>query len=297
MILIMDRIIFKIWKMFGIDKLIPDEKYLRVMYHIMMKEKLDINHPKTFNQKLQWLKLHDRKSTYPLMVDKYEAKKFVEKLIGEQYIIPTLGVWYSFDEIDFGRLPSRFVLKCTHDSGGIIICKDKESLNSDDARKRIEKCLNNNYYFNGREWPYKTVKPRIIAEKYMEDADSTRDLTDYKIYCFNGEPKLVQVISDRFSGKLMNDHYTLEWEKLDLTRGKYAVSSVPITKPLELDEILSLATKLCIDTYFARIDFYIINHHIYFGEITFFPSSGFVPFNPPKWDKILGEWIHLPIDD
>ena len=164
---------------FNFLKFIPDESYLKLLYFIRMKKILNLKNPKTFNEKLQWLKLNDRKSQYSLMVDKYEAKKYVQSSIGEQYIIPTYGVWNSFNEIDFNSLPNKFVLKCTHDSGGVVICQDKELLNIELAKQKINKSLKCNFYYVGREWPYKNVKPRIIAEKYLEDK-STSDLKDYK---------------------------------------------------------------------------------------------------------------------
>lgn len=278
-------------------RLIPDSIYLRIMFKKTIGEELDLSHPRTFNEKLQWLKLHDRDPIHVKMVDKYEAKAYVSQILGSEYVIPAYGVWDSFDDIPFECLPDQFVLKCTHDSGGLVICKDKQKLNLEEARKKIEKSLQTNYYWIGREWPYKNVKPRIIAEQYMEDTDKPGELTDYKIHCFNGEPKLVQVITDRFlDSGMINDHYTLDWEKLDLVRGHYAASDKSVPRPPEIDEMLKLAKKLCQGTYYVRTDFYIIAHRVYFGEITFFPASGFNPFHPDKWDKIWGEWLKLPID-
>ena len=163
---------------------IPDSIVLKCIYRSELNKKLNLNNPKTFNEKLQWLKLYDRKDIYTTMVDKYEAKKYVAGIIGEEYIIPTIGIYNSFDEIDFDKLPKRFVMKCTHDSGGIIICKDKSNFNKVLAKKKIEKSLKKNYYYGGREWPYKNVKPRIIIEEYMEDKKH-HELRDYKIFCFN----------------------------------------------------------------------------------------------------------------
>ncbi|MBQ9167318.1 MAG: glycosyl transferase [Oscillospiraceae bacterium] len=275
----------------------PDGVYLRRMYKALMGKELNLEQPITFNEKLQWLKIHNRKPEYPMMVDKYEAKQYVTSLIGEKYIIPTYGVWNKFEDISFKELPNRFVLKCTHDSGGLVICKDKSTLKFSDARKKIEKSLKFDFYSFGREWPYKNVKPRIIAEQYMEDETNKGGLTDYKIHCFNGEPKVIQVISDRFSHDgMINDHYYPTWEKLDLVRGHHATSNKSIPRPNEMDEMLGLAKTLSVGIPYLRTDFYIVNHQIYFGELTFFPASGFNPFHPEKWDYVWGDWIKLPTD-
>lgn len=281
-----------------LSRLIPDRIWIARQYKKVFGTSINLEKPQTFNEKLQWLKLYDRKPIYTVMVDKYEAKKFVSDIIGQDHIIPTYGIWSNFNDIRFDSLPDQFVLKCTHDSGGLVICKDKRGLDIKNAQEKIETCLSHNFYFAGREWPYKKVKPRIIAEKYMEDTDKSGELTDYKVHCFNGEPKLVQVITDRYlDSGMINDHYTLDWQKLDLARGNYSKSKESIPKPVELDEMLRLSKLLCKDTYYVRTDFYIIDHQIYFGEITFYPSSGFTPFHPDKWDKILGDWIKLPTDE
>lgn len=278
-------------------KLIPDRMYLSVLFRCIFGRKLNLENPKSFNEKLQWLKLYAREPIYTTMVDKYEVKKHVIDIIGEGHIIPTLGIWERFEDIDFETLPDKFVLKCTHDSGGLVVCRDKASLDIDAAHRKINKCLKKNFYWEGREWPYRSVKPRIIAEQYMEDTDKPGELTDYKIHCFNGEPKIVQVITDRFlESGMINDHYTLDWEKLDLVRGNYAASDKSVPKPPEIDEMLKLAKILCQGTYYVRTDFYIIANHVYFGEITFFPAAGFTSFRPDEWDDIWGEWIKLPTD-
>lgn len=178
----------------GYLKTMPDEKYLKLMFRARMGKKLNLDEPQTFNEKLQWLKLYNRKPEYTRMVDKYEAKAYVAERIGAEHIIPTLGIWNSFDEIDFNKLPMQFVLKCTHDSGGLVICKDKEKLDIKAAREKIEKSLKNSYYDWGREWPYKDVKPRIIAEQYMAD-----NLRDYKLFCFDSIPRMTLVCSERFT--------------------------------------------------------------------------------------------------
>lgn len=268
-----------------------DEEYIKLKYFYKMKKKLDVDNVKTFNEKLQWLKLYDRNPEYTKMVDKYEVKKYVSNIIGEQYIIPTLGVWDRFEDINFEELPNQFVLKCTHDSGGLVICKDKNNFNINEAKKKINKSLIRNYYYHGREWPYKNVEPRIIAEEYMVDESGT-ELKDYKIYCFNGEPKIIQVDFNRFKGHKRR-MYTIAWKPLKMNL-IYSINDTKINKPNKLDEMLNLTRILAKDISFVRIDFYVINDKIYFGEMTFYPESGFGKFQPDEWDEMLGSWLELP---
>lgn len=271
-------------------KWMTDEAYLRFVYKIAMGKKLDLENPKTFNEKLQWLKLHNQKEIYTTIVDKYEAKKYVEKIIGSEYLIPTIGVWNNFDEIDFNTLPDQFVLKCTHDSGGLVVCRDKSRLDMDAARKKIEKSLSSNFYYMGREWPYKDVPHRIIAEQYMAD-----DLRDYKLFCFDGVPRMTLVCSERFTKDgLKEDFYDEAWNHLDVRRPAHGNAVLPIQRPKQYELMKELAAKLSEKMPFARIDFYEINEKVYFGEITFYPASGFEGFKPEEWDLKLGEWIKLP---
>ncbi len=270
---------------------IPDTVYLKLVYRIHMHRELNIKNPKTFNEKLQWLKLHDRKEIYTTMVDKYLVKDYVENLIGKKYIIPTLGVWSQFDAIDFDRLPNQFVLKCTHDSGGLVVCLDKTKFDKQKAKKKIEESLKTNYYRNCREWPYKNVIPRIIVEPYMKD-DKLDELIDYKIMCFNGEPKMAFTCTERFNGELKVTFFDLDWNPLPFER-HYPSSKKKISKPQHLDTMLCLAKKLSKDIPFVRVDFYEINNKVYFGELTFFPGSGFEEFTPNEYDLKLGEMITL----
>ena len=271
-------------------KWMSDEAYLRFVYKIAMGKKLDLENPKTFNEKLQWLKLHNQKEVYTTIVDKYEAKKYVGKIIGSEYLIPTIGVWNNFDEIDFNTLPDQFVLKCTHDSGGLVVCRDKSRLDMDAARKKIEKSLSSNFYYMGREWPYKNVPHRIIAEQYMAD-----DLRDYKLFCFDGAPRMTLVCSERFTEEgLKEDFYDEAWNHLNVQRPAHGNAILPIQRPKQYELMKKLAAKLSEKMPFARIDFYEINEKVYFGEITFYPASGFEGFKPEEWDLKLGEWIKLP---
>ena len=278
----------------GLFNWMSDETYLKIAYRSLMGKKLDLKNPKTFNEKLQWLKLYDRKPIYTTMVDKYEAKKYVASIIGEQYIIPTLGVWDKFEDIDFDKLPNQFVLKCTHDSGGLVICRDKSKFDIQAAREKINKSLKRNYFWQGREWPYKNVKPRIIAEKYMEDSQ-TKDLKDYKFMCFNGKVNCSFVCTERHTNTgLKVTFYDRNWKIMPFER-HYPRSKTPISKPLNYDKMMELAEILSKDISFIRVDFYSVQEKIYFGELTFYPGSGFEEFSPFIWDKKIGDWIKLPI--
>lgn len=271
-----------------------DEKYLKAAYKARFKRTLDLKNPQTYNEKLQWLKLYDRRPEYTRMVDKYEVKKFVADLIGELYIIPTLGVWDRVEDIDFDSLPNQFVLKCTHDSGGLVICRDKKSLDLDYVRTKLTKSLKRNYYLHCREWPYKDVKPRIIAEKYMVD-ESGYELKDYKFFCFDGEPKALFIASDRgIEGEETKfNFYDMDFNLLPFTNG-HPNSTKPIYKPNGFERMKELAAILSKGIPHVRVDFYYINGQIYFGELTFFHWSGMTPFVPEEWDYTFGSWIKLP---
>ncbi|MBQ2818876.1 MAG: glycosyl transferase [Clostridia bacterium] len=271
-----------------------DEKFLKKVFKLRLGRKLDLENPQTFNEKLQWLKLYDRKPIYTTMVDKYKVKKYVADIIGEEYIIPTIGVWNNFDEIDFDALPNQFVLKCTHDSGGLIICRDKSKLDINAAREKINKALRRDYYLYSREWPYKAVKPRIIAENYMEDT-KTAELRDYKFFCFDGEVKAMFIATDRASKieETKFDFFDENYNHLPFTNGHPNADVLP-EKPEKFELMKELASKLSKGIPYLRVDFYEVDGKIYFGELTFYHWSGFVPFEPTQWDYTLGEWITLP---
>ena len=271
-----------------------DEEFLKKMYRYCLKKDLNLNDPQTFNEKLQWLKLYDRKPIYTTMVDKYEVKKYVADIIGEEYIIPTLGVWDKFEDINFDSLPEQFVLKCTHDSGGLVICKDKSKLDMDSTRKRVNKFLKREYYWKWREWPYKDVKPRIIVEKYMQDR-ANAVLPVFKFFCFNGKPKIIQTIQNDKQKNESIDYFDTEWNLLEL-RQNFPNSEKPFEKPEKLSEMLTLAETLAKDSSpFIRVDFYEINGMVYFSEFTFYSDAGLAKFEPEEWDRILGSWIQLPV--
>ncbi len=272
---------------------LPDSICIQMMYFYHFHKFANLKDPKTFNEKLQWLKLHDRNPEYTIMVDKYLVKDYVAKKIGDEYIIPTLGVWNSPEEIDFEALPNQFVLKWNHDSGSIVICKDKNVLNVNEAMCKLQRGKKYSGYWYGREWPYKNVEPKIIAETYMED-DLFPELIDYKFMCFDGKVKVIFTCSGRYSSEgLRVTFYDREWNKLPFIR-HYKACSETQKKPSTFDKMVFLAEQLATDIPFVRIDFYEINGKPYFGEITLFPGSGFEPFTPSEWDLKLGDWIKLP---
>ncbi len=276
-------------------KLFSDKRFIKMKFYIEMGQKLDLDNPKTFNEKLQWLKLYNRKPEYTTMVDKFAVKEYVANIIGEERIIPTLGIWNSFDEIDFNSLPNQFVLKTTHGGGGggVVICKDKNTFDKQKAKKVLQKSLNSDIYWNYREWPYKDVPKRIIAEQFMSNND--KDLEDYKIHCFNGEPKFILVCGNRYGkGAMIDDFYTPEWELMDVRRPGHPRSEKASKTPEQLGQMLELSRILSKDIPFLRTDFYIIQSRIYFGELTFFPASGMSKFEPQEWDKKFGNWLKLP---
>lgn len=277
-----------------IKRCIPDKLFLQLLYKHYFNKKLDLKNPQTFNEKLNWLKLYNRNPLYTKMVDKYEAKQYVSQIIGDKYIIPTFGVWNKIEEIDFDNLPNQFVLKTTHDSGTVIICKDKASFNKDSAKKKLNERLHYNYYYMHREWPYKNVKHRIIAEKFISSNNENNSITDYKFMCFNGKVKCIFVCTGRNSEDgLRINIYDEKWESLPFTRHNQKAEK-EIEKPIDLDTMIGISEKLSKDIPFVRVDLYNLDGCIFFSELTFFPSAGFGEFHPEKWDKILGDWIKLP---
>ena len=279
----------------SLGKYCPDKIYLQMLYYSVTDKKLDLSNPKTFNEKLQWLKLYDRKPEYQQMVDKAESKNYVSKIIGEKHIIPTLGIWDNFDEIDFNSLPDKFVLKTTHDSGGVVICRDKNTFDIENAKLKLSKSLKNNFYWQFREWPYKNVKPRILAEELIELPDNA-DLMDYKFFCFDGEPKFLKVDFGRFKEHHAN-YYDIDWNLLTL--GEEICPPNPeirIIKPENLSEMLSIVRTLAKGHSFIRIDLYITPNNILFGELTFYPNAGIGRFTSQEWEEKVGDMIKLPND-
>ena len=283
---------------FGIGPLLSDKTWVKFMYYTHIHKKLDLNNVQSFNEKLQWLKLYNHNPEYIKMVDKYAMKEHVALVVGREHVIPVLGVWDSFDQIDFTCLPDQFVLKCTHDSGGVAICRSKSDFDMQEARKTLTRSLKLNYFWNGREWPYKHVKPRIIAEEFLvqdspADESSAASLIDNKVHCFNGVPKVILVCQNRFVD-FREDFYTSEWEHLPVSRPRNKNADQPMLKPRKLDQMLTIAAKLSEDIPFLRVDLYTIGDRIYVGELTFFPNGGIEPFVPPEFDLELGRLLELP---
>lgn len=270
-----------------------DEEYLSRKYQLYFGQKLDLQNPQTFNEKLQWLKLYNRKPQYTVMVDKYKVREYIAQELGEEYLIPLLGVWDNPDEIDFDALPNQFVLKCNHNSGlGMCICKDKSELDISKVKVELRKGLKQDYYLTGREWPYKDVPRKIIAEKYMEDVSG--DLKDYKFYCFNGEMKFVMINSDRNTSRPTRaDYFDRDFNWLDFTWG-YSHAEVHPKKPEQFEKMVAIVEKLAKGLPHIRVDLYDCNGKIYFGELTFFDGSGFDKIEPLEWDYKIGKLLKLP---
>lgn len=276
---------------FGKYDRLSDEELLKRRFYVCMKKELDLENPQTFNEKLQWLKLYDRKPEYTRMVDKLAVKQYIADVIGEEYVIPTLGVWDRFEDIDFDSLPDQFVLKCTHDSGGIVICRDKAKLDISKAKKRITASLKCDFYMRGREWPYKNVPKRIIAEKYLQDTAEDA-LTDYKFFCFNGVAKIMYISKDHGKDPRTN-FFDMDFNPLPI-RAKDPPSDIIPAKPENFELMERLATCLAKDIPFVRVDFYNIDGNVYLGELTFFHMAGFAKISPEEWDYKLGSWLNLP---
>lgn len=277
-------------------RIVPDKLYLKMMFYKHFKRNLNFKRPETFSEKLQWLKMNDRKPEYTVFVDKYKVREYIKGKIGEEYLVPLLGVWNDASSIDFSKLPNQFVLKCNHDSKSTIICRDKSQLNKQQAVEKLNKRLNLNAYWYGREWPYKNVKPLVIAEQYLK-SEKDESLTDYKVLCFNGKAKYVQVYCGRGTDHYTLDYYDMEWNIMRIEQKGIKLTEQPLKKPVFLDEMISLSEVLAKELIHARIDWYYVNGQLYFGEITFFDGSGFVPFLKEQDDTLLGNLIKLPIDE
>ena len=283
----------RFWKKLTKTKIynyLPDQWAVSIKYRNHFYKKLDLKNPQTFNEKLQWLKLYDRRPEYTRMVDKYLAKEYVASIIGEEYIIPTLGVWKSFDEIDFDALPDQFVLKCNHGSGDVVICKDKKTLDIAAARKKLTAALKQDYYLVSREWPYKNVNRVILAEQYLEDVE-TQDARDYKFFCFDGKPEILFVATER-STDCRFDFFDMDFRHLDI-ENIHPQSDRPIPRPASFGQMNELAARLSRGMKFVRIDLYEINGKVYFSEYTIYHAGGFWPMAPMEWEYRLGDLIRI----
>lgn len=275
---------------------IPDKIYLYIKFYCRMGKRLHLKHPKTYSEKLQWLKLYGRRPIDTLLSDKYTVKNYISKVIGSEYVIPLLGVWNRFEDIDFDSLPNQFVLKCTHDSGGIVVCTDKSRLDISAAKSIINRGMKHNFYVYSRERAYKDIPRRIIAEEYKEDKE-TQELRDYKFFCFNGEPKALFIASDRQKKdeETKFDFFDMDYNHLPFTNG-HPNAKTPPAKPKCFDEMKDLAAKLSKGIVHVRVDFYEVDGQVYFGEMTYSHWGGMTPFIPEEWDSIFGSWIKLPIE-
>ena len=281
----------------GLYSFMSNRMFLKKMFKLHLGYKLDLSNPKTFNAKLQWLKLYDCQPEYTTMVDKYAVKKLIAERIGAEYVVPLLGVWDSAEQIDFASLPNSFVLKTNHDSKGVLICKDKELLDIKTTRSFLKKQLSSNGFWFGREWPYKNVQRKIIAEELLQN-ESGAEVKDYKVWCFNGIAKCTMVCSGRFSEEgLHNTFYDREWNVMPVKRPSHPIAEIPDEKPINYEKMIEIAEKLSQRIPFLRVDFYEVGGKLYFGELTFYPAAGFEGFEPAEWDYTFGEWLKLPIDD
>ena len=281
---------------FHLNFLFPDKLYLKIMFWADMGYRLDLNNPQTYSEKLQWIKLYDHNPLYTQLVDKIAVKDYVKAKVGESIIIPTLKIWDSPSEIDLSLLPEQFVLKTNNGGGsnGVIVCKNKSSFNIKEAKQKLNKSLRNSIYRTHREWPYKNVRPKVFAEKFMQD-ESGYELKDYKFFCFDGEVKALFVATDRYLGehKVKFDYYDRDFNHLDLRQSHENAENPMTVPPKNYEDMISVAEKLSKGLKHVRVDLYNINGSVYFGEMTFFHYSGLVPFRPNKWDTIWGQWLKL----
>ena len=276
----------------AIAKLINDQKYIELIYLFFYRKKLNLKCPKTFNEKLQWLKIYDKKPVHIIMADKYDVKQYVANIVGKEYVVPTLKVYDKVEEIRYEELPNQFVIKCTHDSGSTFICRKKEDFDWKKVKKSLKRACSKNYFFRGREWPYKYIKPRIIVEPLLLDTGG--GIADYKFYCFNGKPQFLYVSKglDRHLTARIS-FLTLDWKFAEFKRTDYqGLEKLPL-KPIAYECMLQCVEILCKDEKFVRIDFYCVGNHVFFSEFTFYPNSGLVHFEPQEYDLKLGELLSL----
>ena len=279
-------------------RFLPDKTYIKLYYRLRVGRPLNTKNPTTLNEKLQWLKFNYRFPLQSIVSDKLLVRDYVAEKIGAEYLIPLLGTWENYDDVDFDKLPEKFVLKCNHDSGGLVVCTDKSKLDHKEARNRVEKSLKSNFFYIGREYQYRNIKPRIICEQFI--SDNGKVPMDYKIYCFNGKPDVILVCKDRFSDNTHRASYLYfdqEWRFQPLNKGDETLTEVDVPKPKNLDRMIEIAKDLSKDFLFARIDLYNIDGQIYFGEITLSPNSGFDPDIKYETDLMFGERLKIPYWD
>ena len=276
--------------------LISDKTFLYEQYTDYMGEKPNLEHPQKFTEKILWMKLYGRNPAYTQMVDKYEVKKYVAEHIGQQYVIPAYGVWHNFDEIDFNQLPDQFILKCNHDSGSYAICENKTTFDKEKARNILSSALKKNFFWIFREWAYKNVDRRILAEQYIPTLGK-RDSVEYKLMCFDGKVESITICSGiphQVSNPWNYDNYSRDWKRQDWHTINNKPTGKDFKKPAEMDEIIALSEKLSKGIPHVRVDWYIVDGQIYFSEFTFYPLSGYIKFEPKEWDLKIGKWMELP---
>ena len=274
--------------------ILPDEIAVKLLYGSVFHRTLDLGNPRTFNEKLQWLKLYDHNPVYTKLVDKHAVKEWAASKMGSDRVVPTVGVWESFDDIDFAALPDSFVLKCTHDSGSTVICRDARAFDRGAARKKLTRALRRNFFYAGREWPYRDVPPHIICEPYIEDFASG-ELPDYKFLCFDGEPRIMYVATCRQTmPEPYFDFFDMDFKRLDIRNGHPNSPSDRFAKPVEFELMKEFAAELSSGMPHVRVDFYEVGGRAVFGEMTFYHNCGLLPFEPFEWDERLGSWLTLP---
>lgn len=277
----------------GLTCWVPDELHLKMMHRAHVGRWPNLDKPRTFNEKLQWLKLNDHNPLYNTLVDKYTVKQWVANRIGSEYVTKTYARWDSTRDVDISSLPERFVLKTNHDCGGIAICRDRATFDLEAALSKLSKHLSTNYYWGSREWPYKDVKPCVFAEEYLEP-DASGDLPDYKLFCFSNSKIITLLITDRFTkAGVTQTFFDEEWHLMELTEGGHPTRPNS-PKPKFFDEMKRLASILSSDLPFVRVDFYESEGRLLFGEMTLYPKSGFECFDPEEWNIRLGSWINFP---
>ncbi len=281
----------------GLLNWIPDNEYLKIQYYLKLHRKLHLDTPKTMNEKLQWLKIHDRNPVYSELVDKYKVRSHIEKIVGKEVLLPLLGVWDKPEDICFKKLPNQFVLKSNHDSGGVVLCKDKTSLDFRAVIKKLNRKMHRNYYWGNREWPYKNVQRLVLAEEYIQDNYEESTLTDYKFYCFNGKPDFVLACVDRKPGYANFIFFDRNWNKMNYNFQTDEEEKRIVPKPINLEIMFEMAEKIAkyVNSPFLRVDLYNSQGKVYFGEITFYPHSGMDGTIKTEIDNMLGEKIKLPI--
>lgn len=274
-----------------ISKLYSDEKYIKLKYRLRFNSEINLDNPKGFNEKLNWMKLNYRNPMFTMMADKYWVKQYVAEKIGKEYVVPCLGCWKSVDDIDFRELPEKVFLKSTHDSGGGILVDKSKGIDIRRIRKRFNKktLQGKNWYWPQREFPYKNIEPMIIAEEYLDEGTG-HELHDYKFYCFNGKPAYMYITNK--GTKIYENYYDLDFKPINISHG-YERVLPEFSKPMNFERMIEIASVLSAGLPFVRIDFFNVENRLYFGEFTFYDWAGFKPLNEP-WEMLLGDMIHLP---